>query len=494
MRSTSIVRIAWLLSFTLVMAVGQKDEVQAQIAHSSPPMTEFSGDAPLAIVGGTLIDLRDYGRSAEDIENSTILIRNGRIERTGEAKDILVPRGARIVDAKGAFVIPGLIDGFGSIRTQGFAEAYLYEGVTTIYVQLSPSGEDGEQKIFRARPSPDVLRGAMIGGYSVDGTPSHDHPWTSRRLNEKRLSSEQLIQRIEQLASQGHRGLLIGLDVWPDQLDTIVREAHARGLVTLGEMAFTSYPYAIRAGVDSLIRSDRYQTSIDLAQDFLAYSDDPEGPGGAPGYRGVCMADLLSPSVAAFGHQLQASRTALMPILSIEANADDLNVPNPWAHRASGFVQESELDDPVGRKTGEHPYLKSHSPEKQKTLRECAFHREDLDGRFYALGAHFLAASGSPAFGIMPGAGLHGEMKLLQRIGLSPREALAAATNNYSNSFGWHDRGLIEKNRRADIVVLRSDPRKDIEATEDIETVILGGVVIPRDEMLDQRRKHSEVH
>jgi hypothetical protein len=99
--------------------------------------------------------------------------------------------------------------------------------------------------------------------------------------------------------------------VWPDQLDTIVREAHAKGLVTLGEMAFTSYPYAARAGVDSFIRSDRYQTSIDLAQDFLAYSDDPEGPGRAPGYRGVCMSDLLSASVVALGRQLQASRTAL---------------------------------------------------------------------------------------------------------------------------------------------------------------------------------------
>jgi hypothetical protein len=212
--------------------------------------------------------------------------------------------------------------------------------------------------------------------------------------------------------------------------------------VTLGEMAFTSYPYAARAGVNSFIRSDRYETAVDVAQDFLAYSEDPEGPGGAPGYRGVCMADLSSESVAAFGSQLRMSRTALMPILSIEAAADDLNVPNPWTSRASAFVKPSDLDDPVGPKSGEHPYLKSHTPEKQESLRKCAFHREDLDGRFFTLGSRFLAASGSPAFGIMPGAGLHSELRLLQRIGLSPREALAAATNNYSQIYGWQDRGL----------------------------------------------------
>src|ERR1700704_4179434 len=99
----------------------------------------------------------------------------------------------------------------------------------------------------------------MIGGYSVDGTPPHEHPWTSSRLNAKRLSPEQLKERIDLIASQGYRGLFIGLDVWPDQLDVIVRNARARGIATMGEMAFTRYPYAIRAGIDTFIRSDRWQ-------------------------------------------------------------------------------------------------------------------------------------------------------------------------------------------------------------------------------------------
>lgn len=46
---------------------------------------------------------------------------------------------------------------------------------------------------------------------------------------------------------------MIGADVWPDQMDVIVGNAHARGLMTMAEPGFTSYAYAVRAGVGSLL-------------------------------------------------------------------------------------------------------------------------------------------------------------------------------------------------------------------------------------------------
>jgi hypothetical protein len=456
----------------------------AQIA-SLNNATFVASDAPeqevtevTAIVGGTLVDVTNFGDSTEDISQSVVLIRDGRIIAVGDLKDIRVPADAHVVDASGDYLIPGLIDGFGALRTQGFADAYLSEGVTSVYVQLSPAGEDGEVKLGSVKNGPDILRGAMIGGYTSDGTPSHEHPWTSRRLHDKRLTPGELIERVDDIAATGNRGVLIGLDVWPDQLDVIVREAHAKGLVTYGEMAFTSYPYALRGGIDTIIRSDRYQTAIDLAQDLLAYSDDPEGPGGAPGYRGVCDTEISSASVAAFGDQLRTSHAALMPLLSIEATADDLNTSNPWDSPVSRFVAKGDLDDPVDPSTGARPYLESHTKERQAALKKCAFHREALDGRFHQLGAHFLAGSASPAFGIMPGSGMHGELSLLQRIGLTPRQAVAAATDNYSEVFGWRDRGLIAIGRRADILLLTADPRSDVAALNHIKSVIFGGKTI----------------
>lgn len=454
-----------------------------------------AGSHPIAIVGGTLIDVLNFGHGASDITDSTIIVRNGRIESVGDTRTVKIPAKATVINAAGTYVIPGLIDGFGSMRTEGFAEAYLYEGVTTVFTQLSPQGQDGEVGLYSSAVGavvqmPDVLRGEMIGGYAADGTASDQHPWTSRRLNDRRLTEAEILRRVDQIVADGARGILVGFDMWPDQLDVVVREAHVHNLIVMGEMAFTTYPYAVRAGVDALLRSDRYETAIDLPLDWLAYSDDPMGPGGAPGYRGVCDSGPESAQVAGFGKQLADAHTALMPMLSIEANADDLDIPNPWTLRSALFVKPSELDDPVDPTTGAHPYLIQKSA-RAKALRACAFHREALDGKFHSLGAHYLAGSASPAFGTMPGGGLHGEISLLQRIGLTPREALAAATWNFSEIYGWRDRGLIADGRRADIVLLAQDPRVDVSALEAIKLVMLRGSVVDRDRLANAAKERK---
>jgi imidazolonepropionase-like amidohydrolase len=63
----------------------------------------------LAIVGGTLIDLDNYGHSANDIANSVVLIDEGRIIAVGPASQLPVPLGTARINAHGRFLIPGLI-------------------------------------------------------------------------------------------------------------------------------------------------------------------------------------------------------------------------------------------------------------------------------------------------------------------------------------------------------------------------------------------------
>jgi adenine deaminase len=97
---------------------------------------------------------------------------------------------------------------------------------------------------------------------------------------------------------------------------------------------------------------------------------------------------------------------------------------------------------------------------------------------------HYLAASGAPVEGALPGISIHTELELLVRLGLSPREALAAATNNYSLQFGWRELGQIAPGRRADILVLDGDPTKDIWNARRISWLILSGNVIDRNRLL----------
>lgn len=439
----------------------------------------------LAIVGATLVDLSNYGRSANDISDSVVLIENGTIIASGPASTVTIPSGTIRVDAHGKFLIPGLIDGFGAVRTQSFANAYLYEGVTTVYVAtiLPNGGGDGELKILRdASPGPRLFLGAPMTGYSEEGADPSDKPMTDHRLHDRRLSNEQLIARIDRLADQDFRGITISYDVWPDQVDVIVAEAKRRGLAILTEPAFTSYPFAIHAGVEGLLRNDHYLLELAPAAAKLARADSLMF--GSAANRAVCAADPTSSDVKAYGEQLAKSHTALMPTLSMEATADGLDVPNPWNAPSAALIKAADLDDPVDPTTGAAPYLAGLPAERRKPVRDCAWHREALDGRLYELGARFLAGTTTPGYGIMPGSGLHLEIALLHRIGLSPREAIAAATSNYADVYGWGDVGRIEPRRVADILILDRDPRLEISALDHINTLIFRGAVVDRNRLI----------
>jgi imidazolonepropionase-like amidohydrolase len=77
---------------------------------------------------------------------------------------------------------------------------------------------------------------------------------------------------------------------------------------------------------------------------------------------------------------------------------------------------------------------------------------------------------------------------MLVRLGLSPREALAAATNNYAMQFGWTELGLIAPGRRADILVLDSDPTTNVWNARRITTLIMDGNVVDRDALLHLKK------
>jgi imidazolonepropionase-like amidohydrolase len=111
-----------------------------------------------------------------------------------------------------------------------------------------------------------------------------------------------------------------------------------------------------------------------------------------------------------------------------------------------------------------------------------------INETIFAAFPHYLAGSGAPVSGAMPGISLHTELEMLVRLGLSSREALAAATSNYSMQFGWNELGLIAPGRRADVLILSADPTANIWNARHISTVILDGNVIDHDELLKLKK------
>lgn len=445
----------------------------------------------IAVVGGTLIDVSNYGHSTHDVSDAVVLIQDGSVMAVGPASQVAIPSGANRIDARGKFLVPGLIDGFGALRNQAFASAYLYEGVTTVYVAtiLPNGGGDGETKILRnASPGPRLFLGAPMTGYSMEGKDPSNKPMTEHRLHDERLTNQQLVERVDKLAEQGFRGVTISYDVWPDQVDVIVAEAKRRGLATIGELGFTSYPYAIRAGVDALLRNDQYQMELAPATAKLARADNLAGA--ADAYHAICALDPASVEVKNYGEQLARSHTALMPTLALEATADSLDVANPWSTLSASIIQPADLDTPVDRSTGASGFLAGLPAARRDYVRNCGWHKENLDAALYKAGARFLAGSLAPSYGVMPGSGMHVEIALLHRIGLSPREAVAAATSNFADFYGWKDVGRIEPGRVADLLILDDDPRISASAIDHIHAVIVGGAMIDRDKLLKQTTTH----
>lgn len=78
-------------------------------------------------------------------------------------------------------------------------------------------------------------------------------------------------------------------------------------------------------------------------------------------------------------------------------------------------------------------------------------------------------------FSIAIGSTLHHELELLVGAGLSPAEALQAATAVPAEMFGLEDRGSITTGKRADLLLVDGDPTADITATRNIEGVWIGG-------------------
>ena len=104
----------------------------------------------------------------------------------------------------------------------------------------------------------------------------------------------------------------------------------------------------------------------------------------------------------------------------------------------------------------------------------------DRIGALHAAGVLLLAGSDAPNPGTAHGASVHRELELLVRAGLSPFEALRAATAVPADAFGLDDRGRIAPGMKADLVLVRGDATRDVAATRDLAGIWKDGVRVER--------------
>jgi hypothetical protein len=455
---------------------------------------------PLVLAGGTVVDVTDWGHSARDLPGAIVVIRDGRIEDVGLPGSVAIPKGARIIDCTGKFLIPGLIDGYAGMNSQAQANANLYMGVTTVVARA-----DSEHGFIdtSAQPSPHLYPIDTIG-VSDNWSLLARHPeWVSKLregAHSVELSPQDTARQMVDTAHLGTRVLLLTAHLTAANSQWIIARAHEMGLVTYGDFVSTPYHVGVEAGVDALVHMDHYDLGVIPDELQRPLVDDPDGPSADTAYD---YSERIPPTDAhlrAYAHLLATHHTALMPTISLYY----VELPGHrdlWNEPAAALLDPGRMFHPTDPATGDITYpLPSWSrrlpavaqrwmeEDLQKKAAQSALRLWHINGTIFSAFPHYLAGSGADAMGTMPGISLHTELELLVRLGLSPREALAAATNNYAIQFGWNELGLIVPGRRADILVVDADPTVSIWNARRISTILLDGEPLDRDALLHLKK------
>ena len=173
---------------------------------------------------------------------------------------------------------------------------------------------------------------------------------------------------------------------------------------------------------------------------------------------------------ADFAPRVKAAGTFVIPTLSV--NESVTGVPSGKIliddERLSAFLDASEraaLGSAFPRRAGSTSSIE-HALAATKLLHES--------------GVPLLAGTDAPNPGTAHGVSMHRELELLVRAGLSPQAALAAATAVPARVFSLTDRGRIAPGLRADLILVKGDPLKDVTSLRNIVSIWKGGVPVTR--------------
>ena len=437
---------------------------------------------PLVLVGGTIVDVSDFGRSTGDTADAVVVVHDRKIVAAGPRSRVSVPADGRELDVSGAFIVPGLNDVFATVNNQSQANAYLYMGVTSIVGLDEPGGRRGAL-FTAARPGPRIYPLDSIIGYDESALPPHQRSVYDLATKGRVLSTDELNAEVESQAKRGIKVLLLYYTLSPAQVRTVVARARQLGLATIGELGATTYAEAAASGVMAFVHTSRY--SLDVADSALR-AEVAKAPFGPPRRAFYEFLTALAPDdprllrqAAVYGKR----RVGLIPTLAMNY-LEQPGHANPWKEPVAALLDPADIHLPANRETGlqAQPANAVRDGFPPGTSQQLAV----IESVYCKAGATYLAGSGTDAFGTMAGLSLHIELEMLVKACLTPRQALAAATANVGTLFAWRATGQVRAGYDADVVVVDADPTRDISNLKKIRYVIRDGELLGRAALLNR--------
>ena len=427
----------------------------ALILSTSPLRSARSqGASSLAFRGVTVVDVTG-GPFRHD---QTVLISGSRIVAVGAAGEVQVPKDAKLVDARGKYLIPGLWDLHTHVTMFGRSALALLlaNGVTGIR-------DMGAVRFADAKAWRDsIAQGAILGPRMRIASPVVEHPnWLrfARQSYEKAgASTEWARERFGPgTAEEAQRFVdsvvTLGADHikvrnWPAAAvsQALVARARARGIPGVGH---ANLPFP-RWGIAS------FEHSV-----FPSHTANP------------AMIDTLFRSWAdsgtAYVPTLVTWSSREIPLDSLRVRLDRVRTP---IYR---YVRAAQLED--WRK--EYDARRFESPTDWTAVIEAD--KRNLK-RLKTLGVQILTGTDPATPSAIPGFAMHDEMSELVRLAeMTPGEALAAATIGAARFLRVADSlGTVTPGKIADLVLLDADPLANINNTRRIHAVVVNGRLLDR--------------
>jgi imidazolonepropionase-like amidohydrolase len=461
-----VIRIGCLAA-VLLTACGRSAPELVRRPAAAPPALLIGDVSVLDVESGALAPHRD------------VLVVGDRITGVTPAGQAQAPAGAQTISGAGATLLPGLIDMHGHIGNASAPpwksqlpdpnrnlRAYLYCGVTTVFdpADLAPAAFERRTQVAEGKLlGPRIFAtGPMFtapGGHPV-AVLDHLAPWWIRwylvpRVTRQVDTPEAARAAVREVVGYGPDAIKLSVDRIPDDVPRMQREVIAAAV-----------DEAKSHGVRAVAHIGSTQDAVDAAEGGVA-----AWMHGV--YKERIADDQIAP-LAAFHIPMVAT---IVVFDSYAATGQGPRAPTP-------LEQETVEPDilaafyPVPEDDAATAYFRSYL----ESLRAQRQAWRDNVRRLRAAGVTMLAGSDTQT-GVFAGAGLHRELHLLTEAGLTPAEAIRAATIDAARFLAngkEPEFGSIAPGKRADLLLVEGDPTADLDALAHIRAVIKGGVPLER--------------